>query len=176
MATNKKDSPEAIKRRKEKYKQEQDELYLIMCKLEAILNYFKLIYIEELTYNRSISGFKMLYGDSLIEKVFDDDKNKLISLNSTNYMLVQDLQIYISKIIDGGRSINGYYGDLDWINEIVSKITADEKAIETIARFLPYDLYDKVLKKCDRLPMSKERILQKRINEINKIMKIEENS
>ena len=157
-------------------KEEKQELKSIEEKLEAVLSYFKLLYIEYLTYNKSVSGFKLLYGDCLIEKVLDDDSKKLISLNSTNYMLTQDLQIFVNKIILQGNKINNAYGDLDWVSEIVSQIPADEKAIDTMARFLPYDLYAEVLKKHDRLPMPKERIMQKRLSEVCKIVKNEENS
>jgi hypothetical protein len=145
-------------------------------KLDAILSYFKLLYIEYLTCNKSISGFKLLYGDCLLEKVFDDDQKRVISLNSTNYMLAQDLQIYVSKALENDKKICGMYGDLEWVNEIVSIIPADEKAIETIASFLPYELYAEVLKEHNRLPMPKERIMQKRISEVCKIIKTKENS
>ena len=144
-------------------------------KIDAIIDYFKLLYIEDISKDKSMSAFKMLNGDLLLEKVFEADSNRLISLDSTNYMLVQDLQLYVSKYILLEND-NSFYIDLDWISEIIGKIPADEKAIETIAKFLPYNIYEKVLEKHSKLPMPKERIMQKRINEISKIVKTEENN
>ena len=176
MATSKRDSKDAIERRKQKYKQEKDQLYLIENKLNAILDYFKLLYISDLTAGRSTSGFKLLYGDSLLKKVFDDEKKKYISLNATNYMLIQDLQIYTSKMLLGNRKVNNIFGDLEWVNEIIDLIKADEKALDTIANFIPLDIYNDALEYHYELPMPKERIMQKRLSEVCKIVKNEENS
>lgn len=176
MSTNKSNNKEAIEKIKEQAKQDQDEYILIEKKLNSILDYFKLLYISDITEGRSISGFKLLYGDLLLKKIFDDEKNKLISLNSTNYMLAQDLQIYTSKMLLTNKKVNNAYGDLDWTMEIINLIPANEKAIETIANFLPFDIYTEALEAYQELPMPKEKIMQKRINEVNKIMKAKENN
>lgn len=176
MSTNKSNNKEAIEKIKEKDKQDQDEYILIEKKLNSILDYFKLLYISDITEGRSISGFKLLYGDLLLKKIFDDEKNKLISLNSTNYMLAQDLQIYTSKMLLANKKVNNAFGDLDWTMEIINSISANEKAIETIANFLPFDIYTEALETYQELPMPKEKIMQKRINEVNKIMKAKENN
>lgn len=143
-------------------------------KLNAILDYFKLLYVSYVTTDKSVSGFKLLYGDALLMKVFDDEKNKLISLSTTNYMLAQDLQIYTSKMLLANKKINNAYGDLDWAMEIINLIPADEQAKETISNFLPFDIYTEVLETHPELPMPKAKIMQKRISEINKMIKTEE--
>ena len=91
-------------------------------------------------------------------------------------MLAQDLQIYTSKMLLTNKKVNNAYGDLDWTMEIINLIPATEKAIETIANFLPFDIYTEALEAYQELPMPKEKIMQKRINEVNKIMKAKENN
>ena len=150
-------------------------------KLEAVVDYFKLLYIEDICNDKSLSTFKMLNGDKLLKKTMKNNEERLISLDATNYSLVQDLRIFFEKVYLNNTVSNSKYmdevcSDLEWLNEIVSKLDAEEKASDTIVRLLSYKIYDNMINENIKLSSSKEKIMQKRINEISNLTQKKENN
>lgn len=149
-------------------------------KASIILDYFKLLYIEKLTYNEGIDSFKMLGGDTLFKRLLKAEEEKVISLDTNNYMMVQELKINIEKSLENTHSISEIYekefSDLEWLNNIVSELEPEDKANETIVNLSAYGTYNEIFADCNRIPTTKEKIMQKRINEINKLTQKRENN
>lgn len=121
----------------------------------AILDYFKLLYIEKLTYNTSTDTFKMLDGDKLYKKILRYSEEDIINLEASNFILLNTLKSDLRAIFSGVLSPSGMYEEkftqLDWLPEIISVVEPDKTAKESIINFSSFCTYNDVLNKNDRL-------------------------
>lgn len=68
-----------------------DENVKLEKEIDAILNYFKLILVEQVTKNKSLEAFKLLNGVDMFKKLEKDIVSGFIELDDTNYKLYQRL-------------------------------------------------------------------------------------
>ena len=113
----------------------------------AIVEYFQLLYIEQLTYDKCMDTFKMLGGDTLLRRVFENEKEGYISLEETNYELIQKLEKNLDEILNKPRSISAIYEktfhNLGWLEELSDSLEiSDETARNTILAFSKYGTYN----------------------------------
>ena len=121
----------------------------------AILDYFKLLYIEKLTYNTSTDTFKMLDGDKLYKNLLRYSEEDIIDLGASNFILLNTLKSDLRAIFSGVLSPSEMYEEkftqLDWLPEIISVVEPDTTAKESIINFSSFCTYNDVLNKNDKL-------------------------
>ena len=112
----------------------------------SILDYFKLIYLEKLTYGKNVDTFKLFEGDLLYKKVLNDEEEGLISLDSTNADLINDLSVKSDKITKLPHSLSTIhekqFNNLGWLQEIVECVDAEVSARDTIVGFSNFGTYN----------------------------------
>ena len=149
-------------------------------KVESILDYFKLLYVEKLTYRCSTDTFKMLNGEYLFRKLLENDKEGIISLDKTNTELVEELKNGMESVLTDTISINGILkkelDQLRWLPEIISEVVPDDTARESIVNFSSFGTYNDVFSDIEILPSTKNKIMQKRAKEICILTQKKENN
>lgn len=118
--------------------------------LTKVLTYFKLIYIEKLTKDKSYDTFRMLGGDDLFETfIMKADPH---TLSSTNIEMLDKLYSLINNASEVSLShiVKVEIEHLDWLGEI--EIIPTELVTDTITRYASISVYENKIK--DRLTSS----------------------
>lgn len=144
-------------------------------KTQAIIDYFKLVYIEKLTKDKNIDAFKMLDGENLLNKVIDNNENSLISLNHTNFNFITDLKSKLEEVnsIKISSSLAYSFSNLGWLEELITELKADETGYDTIFENAPTEVFDNIFSKdfTMNIKYSKERIMINKVKELLKSTK-----
>ena len=149
-------------------------------KVESILDYFKLLYVEKLTYRCSTDTFKMLNGEYLFRKLLKNDKEGIISLDKTNTELVEELKNGMESVLTNTISINGILkkelDQLRWLPEIISEVVPDDTARESIVNFSSFGTYNDVINSKSNNFYVGEQTMYENIGEIQLLIKKRKNS
>ena len=120
-------------------------------RLDAVIDYFKLVYKTKLTKDLSYDTFAMLDGEELFNKVIEANNNGLISLSSTNFNLITDLYNNLGKVSSITASVSlGYkkqFSNLNWLTEVIEDLEPTEKAYDTLMNNASYDVNKNLYRK-----------------------------
>lgn len=155
----------------------ENENIKFIKELTAALAYYKLIYIEIITKDKSVDAFRMLGAESYFNKVIEEDKEENISLESTNLYMIKKFN-ELMKIAKSGRVslstiVTKDLDNLEWLGEIIDNIDPNEKLKDTICNSCSYDVYDEVFSsKIKEATISyKKRVLEDECDSILKLSK-----
>ena len=102
----------------------------------AIINFYKLIYIEKLAFDKSLDTFVMLGGESAMNRLKMDVSDNLISLNKSNYSVISSLNSRIDKCVNGhitlGPNFREEVAHLGWLSEMIEDIDEEETLYNTL--------------------------------------------
>ena len=117
-------------------------------RLDTVIDYFKLLYIEKLTHKENYSAFKMINGEKIFNKVLEANKEGYISLTDTNFQLLYSLNSLLETVSKQSHSLsyNEQFYELDWLKEIVSVIPEQDKACDTIIDMSSNEVFIKIIK------------------------------
>ena len=105
----------------------------------AIINFYKLILIEKLTFIRSESEVKALGGDNIILKLKEDIEEGLISFSDTNEELEFRFNLNIEYMKTNPFSVNPLMREemenLDWIYSIMNECPKEYSVCETMTNY-----------------------------------------
>ena len=97
-------------------------------KVEAVLLYFKLVYLRSLTADKTESSFIMLNGDKVEKRVNEDMENGLIPLDMQNVDLILELEKRYNELLESKSSVSKIYDrefeNVSWLVDLV-KMTPD---------------------------------------------------
>ena len=119
-----------------------------VSELTTALAYYKLIYVESLTKDKSLDSFILLGGEDYLDKVIREDSDN-ISLETTNLYMMKKFNRLIKTATTGRVSLSNIIlkdiNNLGWLDEIISEIDPSEKLRDTICGSCSYEVYDKII-------------------------------
>ena len=147
----------------------------------AIINYYKLVYVEKLSYDKDIDTFIMLGGKSLVNRLKNDSDNRYIDLDKTNFGIISRLNNktnqYVSRYISSTTNIKEELTHLGWLNEVIESIDEGEKLYDTIVNNANINVYGSIIEPTFTEKITnyyKDCIMKKKVKSIlNKNMSVE---
>ena len=117
-------------------------------RLDAVIDYFKLLYFLKLTHNEKYDAFKVIEGDKKFNKVINDYKEGYISLNDTNSQLLYGLNTLLETVSEQSHSMsyNEQFYEIEWLSDIVKKVSGSSKACDTIIDMSSNEVFIKLIK------------------------------
>ena len=98
-------------------------------KVEAVLLYFKLVYLRSLTADKTESSFIMLNGDRVEKRVNEDITNGLIPLDMQNVDLIIELERRFNELLESKSSVSKIYDrefeNVSWLVDLCRVMNPD---------------------------------------------------
>ena len=118
-------------------------------KIHAILNYYKLIKLENLTKNEKYDVFKLCGGEESFNNFINDYYEEEFEGINNNCDMSSKLKEYISLIVAGKYSYSimllKELRDSSWLNDVEPLIDGNENIFDTVIRNASSDVRRKLL-------------------------------
>lgn len=142
------------------------------------LNYYKLLYIENLTKDKDYSVFEMLGGTKAFNRLLNDVNNSLFSFDYLNFDIVTNFKNDISKIttIQTSNSpiLTKELNNIDWIEDVIAFIEPSDRVCDSILLNSNLEVFNKMVSVESTLRFSqynKKYLMNKKIDDVKKMIK-----